>query len=318
MISCSVVIPLYNKASYISRAISSVLVQTIQDFEIIVVDDGSTDNGAEVVTRFSDKRIRLIQQRNKGVSGARNVGIKKSSGQLIAFLDADDEWDPHFLENIFKLRVQHPNAGLYATAYKITDTQGKEVIPTFKEIATPPWEGIIKSYFRSAAMGAPPVTASSCCIPKHILNEVGGFTEGKRMGEDLDLWGRIAIRYPVAFTWTVGAVYHHDAENRACTVFGQGDEHPFSTTVKILHLEGKIPASLSDDIDLYVARLKVENMRQHVIAGNIRRARELHSEVHKSHFWFRRLLWGSRFNALTKIIWDYKYKRRSQFNDSSS
>ncbi len=92
----SVVIPLYNKEPYIKRAIDSILAQKIQDYEIIVIDDGSTDKSAEVVKSFPDPRIRLIQQENAGVSAARNRGIEEAKAELIAFLDADDEWTPIF------------------------------------------------------------------------------------------------------------------------------------------------------------------------------------------------------------------------------
>ena len=87
----SVIIPLYNKGKYISRALESVFNQTYTDYEVIVVDDGSTDDGCEVVRRFSDKRLRLIQQTNKGPGAARNTGLRESCGKLLAFLDADDE-----------------------------------------------------------------------------------------------------------------------------------------------------------------------------------------------------------------------------------
>ena len=100
----SVVIPLYNKAPYIDRALRSVLAQTFQDFEVIIVDDGSTDGGAKIVKSTTDKRIKLIQQKNSGVSAARNRGIQESKSKLIAFLDADDEWKSRFLEVILRLR----------------------------------------------------------------------------------------------------------------------------------------------------------------------------------------------------------------------
>ena len=115
----SVVIPLLNKASHISRALDSVFAQTVQDFEIIVVEGGSTDNSPEIVRGFRDPRIRLILQDKKrpGVSAARNIGIHESRSEFIAFLDADDEWRPRFLETIIRLRQRFPDAGLYATSY---------------------------------------------------------------------------------------------------------------------------------------------------------------------------------------------------------
>ena len=88
----SIVIPLFNKASYVERALDSIRGQTFNDFEVIVVDDGSTDAGASVVARYSDSRVRLITQSNAGPGPARNAGIAEAIGDLVAFLDADDEW----------------------------------------------------------------------------------------------------------------------------------------------------------------------------------------------------------------------------------
>lgn len=94
----SVIIPLYNKGKYIVRALDSVFAQTYQDFEVIVVDDGSTDNGLEIVQQYRDSRLRLIRQANAGPGAARNRGLKASKAPFVAFLDADDEWLPEFLE----------------------------------------------------------------------------------------------------------------------------------------------------------------------------------------------------------------------------
>jgi len=94
----SIVIPLYNKALYVERALDSIGAQTFSDFEVIVVDDGSTDNGASVVARYPDPRVRLITQSNAGPGPARNAGIGEAQGEFVAFLDADDEWLSTYLE----------------------------------------------------------------------------------------------------------------------------------------------------------------------------------------------------------------------------
>ncbi|MFN3301364.1 MAG: glycosyltransferase family 2 protein, partial [Sediminibacterium sp.] len=114
----SVVIPLYNKGKYIERAISSVLAQTYPPLEIIVVDDGSTDNGPERVLKFNDPRIILIRQENRGPGAARNTGLARAKGKYIAFLDADDEWLPNFLKTgLLMLEDEKANVAAVWTGY---------------------------------------------------------------------------------------------------------------------------------------------------------------------------------------------------------
>jgi len=304
----SVVIPLYNKGSHIERAIMSVLGQSHQAFELIVVNDGSTDVGPEIVRQIIDARIVLIDQGNAGVSIARNRGIQAAKSSLIAFLDADDEWKPDFLKTIIRLHDRYPDAGLYASAYEILSRQNRITNPRFKALPSPPWEGIISNYFLSAALGEPPVWTSACCVPLHVLDEMGGFKIGKRKGEDLDLWGRIALRYPVAFSFIKGAVYYRNAENRACSIFEKQDEHPFVETVETLSVTEGIPEKMAKDLELYIHRLRLENIRQHVLAGNLERAGELAALIRgKWTFPIRQLLWGSCFNSITRFVWRFRH-----------
>lgn len=211
----SIVIPLYNKGPFIARAVESVLNQTVRDFELIVVDDGSTDGGGRKVAGFDDPRIRLIPQGNCGRSGARNRGIAESRADFTAFLDADDAWKPEYLESIARLIDKFPGAGAYATAYEIMLPGGRVISARYQGIPPPPWQGLLPSYFRSA-MGSPPVCSSAVTIPKKVFREVGTFPVEVPLGEDLDMWGRIAIRYPIAFSSTVAACYI------------QQDQHPAS------------------------------------------------------------------------------------------
>jgi glycosyltransferase involved in cell wall biosynthesis len=132
--SISVVIPLFNKDNYIERAIRSILDQTSPCSEIVVVDDGSTDGGHRIVESIEDYRIRLFRQQNQGCSAARNKGIEEARGELVAFLDADDEWKPWFLEVILGLWTKHSEAGAYATTYEIQEPDGYTYIPSYKEI----------------------------------------------------------------------------------------------------------------------------------------------------------------------------------------
>ena len=303
----SVVIPLYNKEAYIARAVQSVLSQTMSPLETIVVDDGSTDRSSEIVRQFGG-RISIVHQNNSGVSSARNRGIEEARGEMVAFLDADDEWKPSFLETVLRLAEAYPRCGACMTYYEIV-AENTIRLPQLRGLPPFPWEGVIDRYFLVAALGDPPITASSCCIPKNILIEMGGFQQGKRMGEDVDLWGRIALKYPLAFSSVIGASYHHDIESRACVTFKYDDEHPFCETVSRLIEANQINPAIVEDVDMYVSRLKVENMRQHVLAGNFRRARELNDEIKRTRFEFRRFLWGSRLNFLAGLAWHAWYDR---------
>lgn len=248
----SVIIPLYNKEKEVSRAIHSVLAQTYPKFEIIVVDDGSTDNGAEKVIEFKDKRITLISQLNNGVSAARNKGIDRSKNELIAFLDADDEWKPNFLQTILGLVSRYPNAGAYATSYEIVNVNGKKTRPHFFEIPPAPWEGLIPRYFRSAIRRFP-LWTSAVVVPKRVLLSVGQFPVGIQMGEDKDLWERIALKYRIAFSQQSCATYYQDSNNRLCNIYAGVDlTRPFFSIAEEAILKKEIYGDILADLKEYL------------------------------------------------------------------
>jgi glycosyltransferase involved in cell wall biosynthesis len=200
----STVIPLYNKASYVERAISSVLNQTWPPDEIIIVDDGSTDDGGKLVHNMKDPRIRYIYQKNQGVSAARNRGIAEVRGELIAFLDADDLWKPLFIEEILKLRQQFPQAGAYVTALESHNLWG---VLSPKISILPPGQKIgLINFFKIIKYG--PFWSSTIVVPKKVLEEIGGFPVGEFLLEDLDTWLRIALRYPIAWNCEPLAIIH--------------------------------------------------------------------------------------------------------------
>lgn len=263
----SVIIPLYNKAPFIERAVRSVLAQTEQEFEVIVIDDGSTDGGATIVERFADTRIRLIVQENRGVSAARNRGIREANADLVAFLDADDEWHPTFLEAVLDLCRRYPRAGAYATAYAVYSPDGGVRTASIAAVPPAPWSGLLPNYFQSAALGEPPVSASSVAIPGLVLEEMGGFVEGFWWGEDVDLWGRIAFSYPIAFTQRVGAIYHTEIARRACTRVQPVPENPFVASARQAVERGLIPPEMLDDVLEYVAAKQLQTAARNIQAG---------------------------------------------------
>lgn len=219
----SVVIPLYNKGPYIARALNSVLAQTFQDFEVIVVDDGSTDDGAAVVRGFDDPRIRLVQQENQGVSAARNRGIEAARAELVAFLDADDEWLPGFIETILHLKESYPDAGLYGTAYEVHFPGSIVQRVYIKEEG----ERLLSSYFGAfVELGSPIFNSSSFAAPKDVLIEVGGYPLGVKWNEDGTLRGKIALQYPTVYSPAVCSIYHQYSANNSSNITEYA-EHPF-------------------------------------------------------------------------------------------
>ncbi len=234
----SVIIPLYNKAPYIRKALESVLAQTYMDYELIIVDDGSTDGSADVAEAIVEEaisqqgnetkgmensaadtlasrlspltsnltsdsapasrlsplafRLRLLKQPNQGVSAARNTGVAASTGDYVAFLDADDWWEPTYLERMAQLIEDYPDAGLYACNYYYH----KDGVNVIKVDIPTGYFNYPKEYFKNFAM---PIWTGATVIPHNVYDESGGFPVGIKLGEDFLLWAKIAVQYPVAF-----------------------------------------------------------------------------------------------------------------------
>jgi len=204
----SVVIPLYNKAESIVRAIRSVLAQSIQDFEVIVVNDGSTDCGPDLVVSIGDPRIRRVDQDNRGVSAARNRGIAAARANLVAFLDADDEWTAEFLGTILRMRASFPEAEVFGTSYIYVYEDGSWRFPRTQAVLRGTQEGILGDYFRIAAASDPPLWTSAVAVTKKAILAVNGFEVGVTSGEDLLTWARLATRYPIAYSAQRLSLYH--------------------------------------------------------------------------------------------------------------
>ena len=290
MPAISVVIPLYNKEPYVARALNSVLAQTFQDLEVIVVDDGSTDGGAAIVKEFDDPRIRLIRQENQGVSVARNNGVEASRAELVAFLDADDEWLPRHLRIIDRLRAKYPEAGAYATGFKIHKSNGKEILPKFRRIPKRPWEGIIPSFFLSSALGKYPVNSSVIAIPREVYLEVGGCPAGIRWGEDADLWGKIALKYPIAFSWELGATYYLNATNRACKELLPLEKEPLVLTLQNAIKKGEVHPEKMDEVRECINKRELARAVRHILYGDRDEARKIVSECRTQYLYFRKFM----------------------------
>jgi glycosyltransferase involved in cell wall biosynthesis len=196
----SVIIPLFNKEIEIANAIQSVLDQSFNNFELLIINDGSTDRSAVIAQSFSDKRIRFIDKKNGGVSSARNRGITEAKFELVAFLDGDDWWANDFLETLFNLSNKYPDAYLWAGQY-VQVNKKKEVI--ILDRFPPIIEGFFVLYNYLFA-----VWSSSILIRKEVFSKVGNFDENLTHGEDTDMWLRIALKFQIFYTNKVIAYYN--------------------------------------------------------------------------------------------------------------
>jgi glycosyltransferase involved in cell wall biosynthesis len=198
--SVSVVIPLFNKGKEVLCAVNSILSQTINDFELVVVNDGSTDKGPDIVRAIKDPRIKVIDQENSGVSAARNRGITEARAELIAFLDADDEWKPDFLETIIHLKFTFLDCDVFATNYifKRKDNHTRNTI--IRGLPNDFREGMLTNYFKIASHSDPPIWSSAVAVTTRAIKSVGGFPIGIVSGEDLLTWAKLAAKYDIAYT----------------------------------------------------------------------------------------------------------------------
>ena len=196
----SVVVPLYNKQDFVRRTIDSVLAQSLGDFEVIVVDDGSTDDSVARLEAYSDPRLRIVRQANSGEGAARNRGLHESRYEWIALLDADDYWFPDHLAALAEMIVLYPRAGLAATSYM----EGEDPYAVQPQICGVEIEEI--DYFRVAARQIGVVWSSAVALRRDIVRQVGDFGPW-RTGADLEYWARMALKAPVIKSNRITAYY---------------------------------------------------------------------------------------------------------------
>ncbi len=191
-----------------AETLRSVLAQTYRDYEVVVVDDGSTDGSADVVRQFDDPRIRLVSQKNAGVSAARNRGIEEAKGEHVAFLDADDEWKPDYLQTQADLVAKYPECAVFATNYEFCDENGHTTPTIIRRLPFADVDGELTNYFEVASCSHPPLWTSAVMARREAIKTVGGFPVGVKNGEDLLAWARLAAKYRIAYSRKVGVIFN--------------------------------------------------------------------------------------------------------------
>jgi len=210
-IDVTAIIPAFNEELYVGRAIESILSQTVKPRQILIVDDGSTDETASVVERYRDSGVEYIYQENSGLASARNTGIRMARGKYVGFLDSDDEWHSSLMEDMNILFERYPNLAWACAPYeRLSETGEIEFVRSVGDCLIS--NGLIKDYFEAQCQCD--FSCSSCIvIRRDVFNEVGGFdTTISEYGEDLDMWFRIALNHPeIGYCSRIGASYWRKA-----------------------------------------------------------------------------------------------------------
>lgn len=265
----TVVIPLHNKEQHISRAIESVIGQNYRDFELVIVNDGSTDNSRNIV-RYYENDLQIIDQENKGVSAARNTGIRHAKNEYIAFLDADDEWHCDFLVHIAKMIEAFPHAGIFCTNYyKELGNQTTLACTTTRNT-----EPCVINYFSVAAYDSTPVSSSSVCIPGKILERTGLFTEDISLYEDLTLWIKISLEYNLVFDNAPMATYHRDALDRSCNrIIPDRNSLPFAALIEAANKKESMGNEERIAANVFINKYALLNAFKAACANNVEESR---------------------------------------------
>ncbi|WP_121667161.1 glycosyltransferase family 2 protein [Mesonia aquimarina] len=200
----SVIISVYNKEDYIAQTLTSVFAQKIKDFEIVIVNDGSTDESEKIIKSFNSDKIKYFSQENKGASAGRNRAMKEAQGQYLALLDADDIWHEIHLQEISSLINEFPSALVFSTALEIHDKQGKYKA---NYNGVPDTKNHQLLDFLKHSYGAPILSGSTTVFNHTVPKKIGFFDERIISGQDTDYWIRIGLRYKIAFSTTVTSSY---------------------------------------------------------------------------------------------------------------
>ncbi|HOL49970.1 MAG TPA: glycosyltransferase [bacterium] len=247
MAKVSVIVPVYNAERFIGETLRSVLCQTYKDIEVIVVDDGSTDHSVEVIKKYNDPRIMLIRQQNRGVSAARNTGIKSSNGKFIALLDHDDLWLAEKIEKQMILFEKNPDVALVYSDISYIDGEGKPVSWMLKQFE--PHRGyVLRELFVSDFI--PCLTA---VFRKDVLEKIGLFNERYRYAEEYELFLRIARFFQFDFVDEVLACYRVHQSNLSRNIINS-----YLENIEILeHFYHTVPEVKNFE---YTARKRIANM----------------------------------------------------------
>jgi len=305
----SVIIPLYNKEAHILDTLKSVYEQSFTDYEIIIVNDGSTDNSWEKIKGLGNSKLKTFNNENQGVSQARNFAMKQAKGDYFAFLDADDFWENSHLQDLFDLTLNYPNCGLYCTNY-IFDYGNNFIINTHfpKLPKDKTWQGIVSDFFITSTKFRIAWT-SAVAIPRKTMHNIGLFDVNFSSGQDTDYWTRIALKSNVAFTKKISAHYNVSADNRITNII---PKHRKFMTFEKFHREEQTNLSLKKFNDMCRAELAIK----HKVIGDTLTYKYYKKNINLKNINWKKTLLLKLPTSLTKLLWSFKQWLKTKKIDS--
>jgi glycosyltransferase involved in cell wall biosynthesis len=315
--SVSVIIPLYNKAPYIQRALESVVTQTYANFEVVVVDDGSTDGGDEIVARCSDPRVKLIRQKNAGPGAARNRGLREARGEFVAFLDADDEWLPEFLAKAIAYLQRHEEVATISLGHR-DDSRGPGAVA-----ATWNARGINDGQYRmgrgghsaqSAVWLLAYISPCSTVARSFVVMRYGGFFDKWKClyAEDAYLWLQILLNETVAVSREELVIFHREASDLSGNLAGPHPVEPFLQDPSDLY--AACPADRHDLLAEILAIRAVSTAINQAWCGHGREARGLlkrFAQRYRPSMYRRACLYSSFAKVIPLARCCWRFARRS-------
>jgi glycosyltransferase involved in cell wall biosynthesis len=294
----SVIIPVYNKEKYAQAAVKSVLNQTFTDFELIIVNDCSTDNSRKEVSKIISEQIKIIEHlENKGLSASRNTGIKNATGNFIAFLDADDEWKPDFLATIKSLISTFPEAQLFATNYEELYADGIKIIHNQK--LSKLGNNFLVDDFFELNLGKPIYFPGSLCVKKTVFDEIGYFDEKITYSEDVDFNIRTNLKFKLAYSTKALVTYTMFSENQITNSSVKNKIFPDLNQYEI-YTENKFSLKKYLDFNRYIFARKFKTQ------NDLERFQKVTSEINFKNLNYKQKLLLRLPNSIVNLIFKTK------------
>ncbi|MEH6955598.1 glycosyltransferase family 2 protein [Neobacillus drentensis] len=282
----SIIIPTYNAEKFITRGVKSVLKQTFDDFELIVVDDGSKDRTLERLKSINDERLVVISQANKGVSIARNTGISNAHGEFVCFLDADDEYLPNHLEHLAGLITENPSKEFFATRFCVSlRTDSNNIIMPATTGDVKYYEDAVQEMLRNTEM----IWTGCVCIKREMFEKYGMFEPGVKLGEDTDMWKRVYVHSGIVYSDTVTVQRNRDGSEATKYYARSYVADPLNRMPMFLS-DDTILDNIKESLKTEYELTKLQVVRSYLVDGKKKEAKQRISQVDKNRISKKRLM----------------------------